>query len=168
MVPRITFKCADCIYETEDQEELKAHGMEKHCRPEGEIDEIEEIVSDDGKVIHHCQTFEKSFKCKLDLEKHIEANHNGHEAHACTHCEEHFKTKKDLETHMEAKHFTNCPLCDLKFTDNEVFSLHIKTDHAPHCSTCDMKFTNKCDLEKHIEETHVIQIHYTCTVCNNS
>ena len=175
IVPKIIFKCADCNFETESQEELKAHDNEAH-RPECEVEmvpgiEQENELADNLKeapTLHTCETCGNSFASKTDWEKHIVDAHNNQTTLYCTFCDTSFTSQSDIEAHIKASHSTDCPLCNLKFTDNEIFSLHIKNDHAPTCSSCDKKFANKVELENHIKETHESQSPHPCTVCDTS
>ena len=171
----VKFKCINCKFEAETQEELKEHDVEHHTTIECNIckktftstSEVKTHLEEEHKTEEFkCNDCTHSFKSEDELTKHVEKEHDIQVTYHCTRCVNVFHTQSDLQAHTVSHHSTKCPLCDQTFTDNNYFLEHMKNEHAPSCDICNLRFENKELLEKHAEQEHISYNSFECSSCN--
>ena len=175
IIPKVIFKCSDCIFETNSNDGLKAHQDEVHGH-EGEdsgktlpiLEERQNHTIDEHTKTpsHHCSECDASYSNMEELDNHVSSTHMNKPGHSCSICKEEFSCKNNLEAHIDDEHKKNCPLCSLTFNDNTVFYNHFLNEHAPTCSTCNEKFKTTGELEMHIEGMHKGQTKHSCHICD--
>ena len=91
------------------------------------------------KTIHEnikaykCESCEKSFSQKGNLERHVKTVHENLKNHKCEACGKSFSQKGNLIRHLKYVHENikdfSCDVCDKKFISNSKLKRHIQTFH---------------------------------------
>lgn len=116
-----------------------------------------------------CETCQKSFYNKSQLNSHIKSVHHKIKNHLCNHCGKSFYTTKDLQIH-ETRHFektVKCLECDSLFFSKNDLQRHKKTRHtspsiACEFPNCEKKFHSKSKLKHHVKTKHEQVKEYVC------
>merc|ERR1712112_430162 len=73
---------------------------------------------------------QKQYRCKKELEKHEEENHN------CYLCKKQYRCKKELDEHEEEDHRWGCEKCRNKYMEIEELDEHIRREHGVESYQC--------------------------------
>merc|ERR1712112_3472 len=73
---------------------------------------------------------QKQYRCKKELEKHEEENHN------CYLCQKQYRCKKELDEHEEEDHRWGCEKCRNKYMEIEELDEHIRREHGVDSYQC--------------------------------
>ena len=88
----------------------------------------------------------------------------------CETCQKSFSSKKQLDDHVTSTHSMQCVYCGQAFDDNKTFRLHIrehieKSKELPFvCPSCNKRFMYRSSFDNHVR----IHVPYVCPVCDKN
>ena len=130
----------------------------------------ERISFDNHMGVQHSKSIkEEPSKSRLELELHVESEHDGQiltHKYQCTKCELMFQDEDDLKKHMEMhgqnelqENRTVCDQCGYSCENDADFLKHLQMEHdnaeVIKCRHCDYKAISKDNMYDHIEHDHI-------------
>ena len=118
------------------------------------------------------------------MKNHIARIHDKNKNHKCDSCDKRFYTKPELNDHILNNHVDDsfqelkCPYCEKGWNHKYKMEKHIRTVHVGvkefQCEICPNSFATYCSLKKHENSKHmvkndvanaVIESKLKCTIC---
>ena len=122
------------------------------------------------------ETYDRTNKIDIELEKHVTAIHGKVKDYFCTICEIKFHIEIDLDTHLKAVH-TNvsvfaCDHCEKSFGTDVALKRHVYAAHNNNndysCALCESIFNTEIDLSRHFKTVHTNVNDFACVLCKKS
>ena len=123
-----------------------------------------------------CETCNKLFGRKGNLDAHVESVHLEIKKSHCETCNKSFCRKDYLQWHIKTVHNNEktfqCDSCDKSYGGNNNLQRHIRIIHFKKkpfkCEICDQLFGEKQHLQKHVDTVHDKLKPFGCDACNQS
>ena len=156
--------CKICDFDSETQFELDHHMKILHDTiPLAKVDQ--EMVTTSVKDAIKCEQCAFNCSSNAQLEEHAKSKHCDQH---CTKCEEIFQTDVDLEWHIETEHeplkateiqdVIECDQCEYKCSFNAQLEDHAKSKHTDEakyeCKECDYEAHFMADIWSHTIKQH--------------
>ena len=125
---------------------------------------------------HKCESCDKSFKSRKNLNMHIHTVHEGQKDYKCESCSKSFTQGHNLKNHIQKIHevgnYNKCEYCSKSFSTPQYLKLHIRVYHDGHggqqCDSCGKIFLKLSVLEAHLHTVHDGYKDYKCESCDKS
>ncbi|XP_020561705.1 uncharacterized protein LOC105354939 isoform X2 [Oryzias latipes] len=147
------FSCSLCGKSFLDSAGLKRHGR----------------VHRNGRI-HVCHLCGKGFVYKFGLSKHLEMVHDKIKRFICQTCNKTFFTKRDVEIHIRSHTGEtpfHCNLCERQFTSQVKLNVHLRWHNGEKrhwCPYCDKGFLDYNNLKRH-KYIHTGERPCSCPYC---
>jgi len=180
---RRPYYCRTCDEWISDEKLFEKHRYEHQERScstcKVEFPSVFEKEEHDCEHPYNCDTCEKKFKRKQQLEAH-ELVHSGLKQFGCEHCGKLFKQIGHLKAHVEEVHDADknssehiCNECGKGFPTQRKLNYHIRYTHSDKkhnrhsCPICGKDFS-RAKLKPHIMRVHENNFPFSCQYCAKS
>uniref|UniRef100_A0A1I8NTQ5 C2H2-type domain-containing protein n=1 Tax=Stomoxys calcitrans TaxID=35570 RepID=A0A1I8NTQ5_STOCA len=167
----MTFRCAECEYQTHSPTEIDNHLAMEH-------DLYEDAKEKYTITYYNCPLCYRHFYDKTSLKIHISTTHNSQPVqnvmeHKCDKCGKCFLRKSGLvlhERYCDLAEPSQCNFCSLKFSSVLKYEQHLKAEHGVaikyECEICHKTFKTAAYLSVHRRRHN--ERYYHCNMCPNT